>query len=123
MTGPREKSVDWGIEADASARSSGAPRPGRRVWLVAPGENAWEWDDFVEANVVAIGWDALGDFRKYPSREALSKAIRAEYGEDGPEPTNDTLACWQFAYEMQIGKAPSPSGSRTWSPASATTRS
>lgn len=39
-----------------------------RYWKVAPGGNAWQWEDCRDQGFIAIGWDELGDI------SALSKA-------------------------------------------------
>ena len=35
--------------------------PDARYWKIAPGENAWNWDECREGGFIAIGWDELGD--------------------------------------------------------------
>ena len=72
-----------------------------RVWVLSAGQNAGWWDDFRRMNVIAIGWDDLGDLRELPTRESIHEMLRDVYGR--PNPTNDSLACWQFGYEMQPG--------------------
>ncbi|WP_419860433.1 AAA family ATPase [Candidatus Palauibacter sp.] len=72
-----------------------------RVWVMSAGQNARWWDDFVRMNVIAIGWDDVGDLRELSTRESIHEMLRDVYGR--PNPTNDSLACWQFAHEMQHG--------------------
>src|SRR5262249_1062294 len=79
-----------------------APPPGSRVWLIAPGPNADHWDEFYDAGIVAIGWEALGDLSQYPTLETIKDALR-KHRTDGTEPTQDALACWEFAKEMRPG--------------------
>lgn len=73
-----------------------------QTWLFASGEGARLWEDFKRNEIVAIGWDALGDLREYESKEAVAVAIRA-IRSDQIEPVNDSLACWQFVSEMKPG--------------------
>ena len=32
-----------------------------RYWKIAPGENAWQWEECRDQGFIAIGWDELGD--------------------------------------------------------------
>lgn len=72
-----------------------------RVWVLSAGEGARMWGDFVEKDLIAIGWDFLGDLAEYPNREAIADGIIEHV--DRENPINDTLACWQFAHEMAQG--------------------
>jgi hypothetical protein len=71
-----------------------------RVWVIAAGEGARLWPEFQRESVAAIGWDYLGDLTSYASRDDLLEAIRTQ---QGGNPTNDTRACWEFAYDLQPG--------------------
>ena len=73
-----------------------------RYWAIAPGENARLWDDFKQNNIIAIGWDKLGDFLQYPDKEAIRQSLQQLDQTEGYK-TNDTLACYEFAYVMKIG--------------------
>jgi len=43
-----------------------------KYWKVAPGENAWQWEECLQGGFIAIGWDELGD---------VSGLSRAEFDE------------------------------------------
>ncbi|MDE0227199.1 MAG: AAA family ATPase [Gammaproteobacteria bacterium] len=75
---------------------------GERVWLVAPGRRASEFDRFYDEGIVAIGWESLGDLSNYVDREAIRLALQEKYGGNTSR-NNDALACYQFAHEMQVG--------------------
>ena len=72
-----------------------------RVWVLSAGQNARWWDDFRSMDLIAIGWDDLGDLRELPKRESIHEMLRDVYGR--PNPIMDSLACWQFAYQMKPG--------------------
>ncbi len=72
-----------------------------RVWALAPGQGARLWDEFREKGIITIGWDDLGDLRRYESRERIHQAIREAYG--AANPTMSSLACHQFAHDMRPG--------------------
>jgi MoxR-like ATPase len=71
-----------------------------RVWAISAGEGARLWEVFQKERIAAIGWDYLGDLCGYANREEIQAALQAQ---EGGTPTNNSLACWQFANEMQPG--------------------
>lgn len=74
---------------------------GRRVWVLAAGEGGRLWSDFERDGIAAIGLDFLGDLTEYSDRDEVTKAIRDETGRRNP--TNDSLAAWEFARVMDVG--------------------
>lgn len=73
-----------------------------RYWMIATGKNARLWDDFTQNNIIAIGWDELGNFLQYPDKEAIRQALQNIEKTESYK-THDALACYEFAYVMQIG--------------------
>ena len=71
------------------------------VWLIAPGEGARLWGEFLKLEIAAIGWDYLGDLSDYESREEIHSAL-IENGA-GQNPTMASLAVWEFSREIKIG--------------------
>ena len=71
------------------------------VWVIGAGRGARFWRDFHEHGIAAIGYNELGDLRKYTSKEAIRIAL-IESGR-GPNPSNHSLAAWEFVHEMKIG--------------------
>ena len=71
------------------------------VWVIAPGEGARLWSEFLELGIAAIGWDDLGDLCEYESRDAIHGAL-IENGH-GDNPIMASLATWEFAHEMKKG--------------------
>jgi 5-methylcytosine-specific restriction enzyme B len=72
-----------------------------RVWTISAGEGGRMWDEFQEEGIIAIGWDHLGDLSEYGSGDAIRQALSEHDGRENP--TNDTLACWQFSSEIKEG--------------------
>ena len=72
-----------------------------RVWALAPGAGARHWDEFQREKIIAIGWDEVGDIKEYPNRESIHEKLREAY--HATNPTNNSLACHQFAHEMSPG--------------------
>ena len=48
-----------------------------------------------------LGWDELGDYRQFDSRQAVIAKMKEVYEVDNK--SNDALAVWQFLNDMQIG--------------------
>ena len=71
------------------------------VWVIAPGEGARLWAEFLDAGIAAIGWDYLGDLAEYDSREAIHDALIANGA--GENPLMQSLAAWEFVHEVKVG--------------------
>ena len=74
----------------------------RRYWLYAPGENACYWDEFYENEIMAIGWDRMGDLRQYQNREELLQKLQESNQTTVSQNTN-SLQLWNFAFLMKPG--------------------
>lgn len=72
-----------------------------RVWIYAPGEQASLWEECQQQGLMRLGWDDLGDFSQFDSRQAVIAKMKEIYDVDNN--SNDTLAVWQFLNDMQIG--------------------
>lgn len=73
-----------------------------RVWMYAPGENAVAWKEFVDNEIMGLGWDKLGDLASYQSQDEIAQKLQAIEDTDSSK-KNDSLACWQFQNEMSVG--------------------
>ncbi len=71
-------------------------------WVISPGEYSRLWNQFHTENMIALGWDYLGDLKNYDSKEAVERKI-TEQRADGVRPVNDTKAVWDFYREIQAG--------------------
>ena len=81
-----------GLETDAN---------GRRIWLCAPGRGGCAWDECKENGFICLGWDEIGDLSRFANRQAIHKKLLEMRGEGERNPTNASLACWQFANEIR----------------------
>lgn len=72
-----------------------------RVWIYAPGEQARLWDECKLQGLLRLGWDDLGDYSQFDSRQAVMAQMKEVYNADNK--MNDALAVWQFLNDMQIG--------------------
>ena len=75
--------------------------PNPRIWIYAPGEQARLWNACLQQSLMRLGWDELGDYHQFDSRQAVIAKMKEVYEVDNK--SNDALAVWQFLNDMQIG--------------------
>jgi len=67
---------------------SNPPKPidETHYWKIAPGESAWNWETWVNENVITIGWEELGDLSGKTKEEiyTLYADLMDEYPDWGP---------------------------------------
>ncbi len=89
----------WWVETDNRAVDI---TPKKRYWIYSAGQGSCNWEEFYNDNIMAIGWNDLGDFRKFSSKEDIKLEMQSKYDENKSY-MNDSLAVWQFVNEMQEG--------------------
>jgi len=52
-----------------------------QLWMVRAGEGGFLFEDFLAKNIVAIGWNELGDLSKIDSLDKLKSIIKKTYSE------------------------------------------
>jgi 5-methylcytosine-specific restriction protein B len=76
--------------------------PETRYWKIAPGENAFLWDDCREGGFIAMGWDEIGDISAM-SEEAFDHK-RAELDQTiGDYNKVGLRQLWVFAHDISEG--------------------
>ncbi len=75
--------------------------PNPRVWIYSPGEQAKLWNECLGKGEMRLGWDNLGNYKQFDSRQSVIAHMRDVYQVDNM--TNAALAVWQFLDDMQIG--------------------
>ena len=89
------------LDADTRDLLSGGPISTTHFWKIAPGDDAWQWNECRDNGFIAIGWDELGDLSNLD--RAGFEARRAEIQQAHPDWTNDALEqAWKFA-QIQEG--------------------
>jgi MoxR-like ATPase len=73
-----------------------------QYWLLAAGEGSFMWEDFQKNEHIGIGWEELGDLKKFGSKREVIDTLKEIYELDY-NPNNDALANYQFANEMKVG--------------------
>jgi len=94
------------ISHEAWIENTGSPTKrqdtGVRYWLYAPGREAKYWEKYYQEGIMAIGPNELGDFRKYSSREEISRKLQEIHNKKGSF-KNDALAAWEFLNIIKPG--------------------
>jgi len=88
----------------------------QRIWKIAPGKDAYYWDEWVEAidedgeGKVAIGWNEVGSLDNFKTKDELKKAVHktAEeiWNKEWPTRTDvpyTTKQLWAFRNEISKG--------------------
>lgn len=71
-------------------------------WMYTPDNNETLWKECLHEDILCIGFDALGDLAGYDSRKDITERLKT-LSDDDVNPTNRSLAAWQFAHEMENG--------------------
>ena len=72
-----------------------------RAWVISAGDGGRLWNEFTERGIAAVGPHDLGDLSEYDSREAVHSDLCDATGQANP--SNDSLALWQFSHEIGPG--------------------
>lgn len=76
----------------------------RRLWLIATGRKAEAWPLFQNESCMAMDWFGMDSLLAYPSRDAMTEGLRTLQSEEiDRDPTNGSLACWEFSRDIQPG--------------------
>ena len=59
-----------------------------KYWLYTPGEQASKWEDFYNKDIMAIGWDELGNLKNYTNRKSILEGLINNYGGGENQPNN-----------------------------------
>ena len=73
------------------------------IWVYSPGKGARKWQECLDGNVMLLGWDDMGNFRNYDTRQDIVCRLREVDGNSENDYKNDSLAIWQFCREMHPG--------------------
>jgi hypothetical protein len=72
-----------------------------RVWKIAPGQHADDWDLFRDNGCIGLGW-RLPDYSKYNSEKEVLKALNKEYGKGAKgHGAGAAKIIWRFLDEVK----------------------
>ena len=82
------------------------PKESRKIVKIAPGEEARMWTDCLNGGYICLGWDEVGDLRKFETNEefkhAFANIYSQEYKGHKPAITKKGKELWSFR-ELEIG--------------------
>lgn len=74
------------------------------VWMVRSGEGGYLIEEFLEQNIVSIGWNDLGELKANLTYEDLKALIATTYDHYSPGAKSQTAGqIWRFLNEFKIG--------------------
>ena len=79
------------------------------AWMIAAGEGARLWDDFIASNMIKIGWSKTGDLSPISSKKQLENLVKNAYpaysdeSGDAKSPDKAVAMLWSFSHEMKVG--------------------
>lgn len=74
-----------------------------RYWLYVPGEGASQWQRCVDTSTMCLGWDELGDYTQFESKDEVRDKLRELTGKSNASFKNDSNAVWCFLSEIKPG--------------------
>lgn len=86
-----------------SSEKSSAYRQERQYWIIAPGENANQWEHCKKMGIVSVGWNEMGDLNQYPTRDEIQLTLSKVYPQIDKDQRHNSLCLWQFSQEMKPG--------------------
>ncbi|WP_225875402.1 MULTISPECIES: AAA family ATPase [Chryseobacterium] len=74
----------------------------KKYWIYSPGEKAYKWDEFYSEQIMALGWDDIGDLMQYQTKNDIQAKLLSTY-ESNTNRNNDAIANFEFANSINIG--------------------
>lgn len=73
------------------------------AWLkISPGRQGMHWDAFLAANIMAVGWEAIGDLREFGSKAEFRAAYDEAYADPAHVRARKANALWRLT-ELRAG--------------------
>jgi 5-methylcytosine-specific restriction enzyme B len=72
-----------------------------KTWLIATGEGSFMWEEFLKENIIGIGWEEMGDLRRFNSREEIKDELKILFPQGSKSQTNNSLCLWQFSHAIK----------------------
>lgn len=73
----------------------------RNFWLLAPGEQAYLWEDWCDQGYAAIGWNNVGDLSTAQTEDEVVERVADNYPSHGKKIVGGML--WNFSHVMKPG--------------------
>lgn len=96
------QTIKFAINAINAIIENNSDQTHTKFWLYAAGTKSYNWNEFYNQGIMAVGWEKLGNLKKYSSKEDIAKELQKDRS-DNSYPMNDSKTNWEFANEMNIG--------------------
>ena len=73
----------------------------RRYWLLAPGEGAKYWEEWLNQGIASVGWHEIGDLSQYETKDTLIAALNEHFTEANQ--SGNALMLKNFATRIKPG--------------------
>ncbi|MEB3120065.1 MAG: EVE domain-containing protein [Snowella sp.] len=73
------------------------------IWKIAPGEQAWQWEECVEKGFIGVGWDQLGDVSEMDRNSFTEKCKQIIKESGGSLKMVGLNQVWIFTNDIKIG--------------------
>lgn len=73
-----------------------------QYWLYSPGEGAYNRDQDLANNTMAVGWSAVGNLTSFKNKKEIQHRLEAEYGSEKGQSTN-AKSLYDFSRSIRIG--------------------
>lgn len=74
----------------------------RQYWLYSPGEGAYNREQDLANNTMAVGWSAVGNLTSFKNKKEIQHRLEAEYGSEKGQSTN-AKSLYDFSRSIRIG--------------------
>ena len=73
----------------------------RHYWLLAPGEGAKYWEEWLNQGIASVGWPEIGDLSQYETKDTLIAALSEHFTEANQ--SGNALMLQNFATRIKSG--------------------
>ncbi len=73
------------------------------IWKIAPGENAYQWEECRDHGFIGLGWDDLGYIRGVPWEEFVRRCQDAYGLAEESLKSQGVYQLWRFVHEIKVG--------------------
>lgn len=74
----------------------------KKYWIYSPGEKAYKWEELYSENIMALGWDDIGDLTQFATKNDIQTKLLSTY-ESNTNRNNDAIANFEFSQSVNIG--------------------
>lgn len=74
----------------------------RQYWVYSPGEGAYNREQDLANNTMAVGWSAVGNLTSFKNKKEIQHRLEAEYGSEKGQSTN-AKSLYDFSRSIRIG--------------------